>query len=101
MTTIYGSITSGGGVSINSGQIKSVSKLGTGKFQIDLAPGTFNSTPVVVATVMVNDGDCNSDGSNRTISLNHVSATQICVAIRVSSEGNEMSDRPFNFIAML
>ncbi len=100
METVYGSITSGGGISINSGQITSAERLGTGKFKVDLKAGTFSSTPVVVATVMPENSECGDGGTNRTISLTHVSSTQICFAIRVASAGDENSDRPFNFIAM-
>ncbi len=100
MATVFGSITSGGGVTINSGQITSASRIGQGKYQVDLAAGTFSSTPVVVATVIEDGGECGGGGTNRTISVTHATDNQICLAIRVASTGNENSDRPFNFIAM-
>ena len=98
--TVYGTINENGGIEVNSGQIINAERSGKGRFSVDIKPGTFSGTPAVVATVIPSDGKCGGSGTNRTISVTSATKNQICFGIRVSSAGNEDSDRPFSFIAM-
>lgn len=100
MKTLYGTISADGEVKQNSGEIDGAEHKGTGNYRVLIDPGFFDSTPVVVATVRTSDNDCGQDGTNRTISVTSASPRELCFGIRVSSAGDEDSDRPFNFIAV-
>jgi len=99
MAIVFGTINENGGITINSGQITSAERSAKGSYKVNLASGTFTSTPIVLATVMTDSPDCGSSGTNRTISVTNAGKTELCFGIRVASAGDEASDRPFSFVA--
>ncbi len=103
LNIIYGQINEQGGIvgpgSTTSKEVRSAQHNGTGQYSVDLEPGTFGNSPVVVATVMTGDQEC-SNGTNRTISVTNVTPTKICFGIRKSSSSDDSSNRPFSFQAI-
>ena len=98
---IFGTINENGGVVVNSGQITSAERTGTGKYKVTFKDQTFPHTPAVLATVQVTDMAPGGGGTNRTISVTNITSNTLEFGIRVASAGNENSNRPFSFLALL
>lgn len=87
----------------NSGQVSS-SRLDIGRYRVEFTPslppgGPQGAPPVVVATVMTEEMNCDQSGANCSISITDVSNSHVCFAIRAASDCLTLMDCPFNFIA--
>ena len=98
---IFGTINENGGVDVNSGEIISAERTGTGKYKVTFKDQTFPHTPAVLATVHTDEMKADQSGTNRTISVTNITNNTLEFGIRVASEGNERSNRPFSFLALL
>ena len=98
---IFGTINENGGVDVNSGQIVSAERTGTGKYKVIFKELTFSRTPAVLATVHGSELKPNQGGTNRTISVTNITNDTLEFGIRIASQGNERSNRPFSFLALL